>query len=145
GSGTATKSPYLVGFISSETGGASSSYAGSVRGAEARVDALNAAGGIDGHPVKLVIYDDQSSPTGNQTAAQLLIQKGVLGVIDDTSFTFGGAAALSRAKLPVTGASIDGPEWGLSSNMFSVVAPTETPVGGQRYTYTSLINVFKLL
>jgi branched-chain amino acid transport system substrate-binding protein len=145
GSGSATKSPYLVGFISSETGGASSSYAGSVRGAEARVDALNAAGGINGHPVKLVIYDDQSSPTGNQTAAQLLIQKGVLGVIDDTSFTFGGAAALSRAKLPVTGASIDGPEWGQSSNMFSVIAPTETPVNGQRYTYTSLINVFKLL
>jgi len=144
-SGSANKSPYMVGFISSQTGGASSSYAGSVRGAEARVDALNAAGGINGHPVKLVIYDDQSSPTGNATAAQLLIQKGVLGVIDDTSFTFGGAAALTRAKLPVTGASIDGPEWGQSPNMFSVIAPTETPVNGQRYTYTSLVNVFKLL
>jgi branched-chain amino acid transport system substrate-binding protein len=145
GSGGATKSPYQIGFITSQTGGASSSYANSVKGAEARIDALNAAGGINGHPLKLIMYDDQSTAAGNATAAQLLIQKNVLGVIDDTSFTFGGAAALTRAKIPVTGASIDGPEWGASSNMFSVVTPTETPVNGQQYTYTSLVNTFKLL
>jgi branched-chain amino acid transport system substrate-binding protein len=145
GSGSATKSAYQIGFITSQTGGASSSYANSIRGAEARIDALNATGGMDGHPLKLVNYDDQSTPSGNATAAQLLIQKGVLGVIDDTSFTFGGAAALTRAKIPVTGASIDGPEWGVSNNMFSVITPTETPVNGQMYTYTSLVNTFKLL
>ncbi len=145
GSAGATGSPYQIGFITSNTGGASSSYAGSVRGADARVDALNAAGGINGHPVKLVVYDDASTASGNQSAAQLLIQKGVLGVIDDTSFAFGGAAALSKANIPVTGASIDGPEWGASKNMFSVTPPTETPVDGRQYTYTSLINVFKAL
>ena len=145
GSGAATGSPYQIGFITSQTGGASSSYANSIKGAEARIDALNAGGGINGHPLKLIMYDDQSTASGNATAAQLLIQKNVLGVIDDTSFTFGGAAALTRAKIPVTGASIDGPEWGTSSNMFSVVTPTETPVDGQQYTYTSLVNTFKLL
>lgn len=145
GGSTATKSPYTIGFITSQTGGASSSYAGSERGAVARIDALNAAGGIDGHPLKIVMYDDASTAAGNQTAAQLLIQKNVLGVVDDTSFAFGGAAALTRAKIPVTGASIDGPEWGLSSNMFSVIAPTETPVNGRMYTYTSLVNVFKTI
>jgi branched-chain amino acid transport system substrate-binding protein len=145
GGGGATKSAYQIGFITSNTGGASSSYAGSVRGADARVDALNAAGGINGHPVKLVVYDDASTASGNQSAAQLLVQKGVLGVIDDTSFAFGGAATLAKANIPVTGASIDGPEWGESHNMFSVIPPTETPVNGQMYTYTSLINVFKAL
>ncbi len=139
----ATKSPYLIGFITSDTGGASSSYAGSLRGAEARVDTLNATGGINGHPVKLITYDDTSTASSNATAAQLLIQKSVLGVIDDTSFAFGGAPALTKAKIPVTGASIDGPEWGESSNMFSVIPPTETPVNGQRYTYTGLINTLK--
>jgi branched-chain amino acid transport system substrate-binding protein len=143
--GGATKSAYQIGFITSNTGGASSSYAGSVRGADARVDALNAAGGINGHPLKLVVYDDASTASGNQSAAQLLVQKGVLGVIDDTSFAFGGAATLAKANIPVTGASIDGPEWGESHNMFSVIPPTETPVNGQMYTYTSLINIFKAL
>ena len=95
--------------------------------------------------MKLVVYDDASTASGNQSAAQLLIQKGVLGVIDDTSFAFGGAAALSKANIPVTGASIDGPEWGASKNMFSVTPPTETPVDGRMYTYTDLVNVFKAL
>jgi ABC-type branched-subunit amino acid transport system substrate-binding protein len=144
-SGAATKSPYLIGMITSQTGGASSSFAGSDKGAVARIDALNAAGGINGHPLKLIQYDDQSTPTGNATAAQLLIQKGVLGVIDVTSFTFGGAPALTRAKIPVVGASIDGPEWGQSSNMFTVIPPIETPLSGHMYTYTGLINTFKLL
>ena len=45
GSAGATGSPYQIGFITSNTGGASSSYAGSVRGADARVDALNAGWG----------------------------------------------------------------------------------------------------
>jgi branched-chain amino acid transport system substrate-binding protein len=144
-SAPATKSAYQIGFITSNTGGASSSYAGSVRGAEARIDALNAAGGINGHPLKLITYDDESTPADNQTAANLLIQKGVLGVVDDTSFAFGGAATLTKADIPVTGASIDGPEWGESTNMFSVEPPTETPVDGRSYTSLALVNTFKLL
>jgi branched-chain amino acid transport system substrate-binding protein len=145
GAGAADKSPYVLGYITSQTGGASSSYVDSVRGAEARIDALNAVGGINGHPVRLVQYDDASTPSGNATAAQLLIQKHVLGVLDISSFAFGGAAALTKAGVPVAGASIDGPEWGLSNNMFSVIPPTETPVGGRSYTYTDLVNFYKLV
>lgn len=106
---------------------------------------MNAAGGVNGHPLKLLMYDDASTAAGNQTASELLVQKGVLGIIDDTSFAFGGAATLTKDHIPVTGASIDGPEWGESDNMFSVVPPTETPVNGRSYTYTSLVDVFKVL
>jgi branched-chain amino acid transport system substrate-binding protein len=91
------------------------------------------------------MYDDTSTPSGNQTAAQLLTTKGVLGIIDDTSFTFGGAKALNKAGLPVVGASIDGPEWGQLDNMFSVMPPIETPIDGKMYTYTDQINLYKML
>ena len=139
--------PYVIGFITSLTGGASSSYSDSTWGVDARVDALNAAGGIDGHRVDIVKFDDASTAAGNLTAAErlALATKGVLGVVDDTSFAFGGYQVLKKANIPITGASIDGPEWGQSYNMFSVIPPTETPVDGRSYTYTSLVNTFKAL
>lgn len=104
-------------------------------------------GGINGHPVKLVILDDASTTGGNLTASQrlALATKGILGVVDDTSFTFGGYQVLKKAGLPVTGASIDGPEWGLTYSMFSVLVPTETPINGQQYTYTTQIDLYKML
>lgn len=136
--GAGAKAPITIGFITSETGLASSSYVGSQWGAEARIDAQNAAGGVDGHKLVLDVKDDTSSPTTNQTVAQELVGAGAFGVIEDTSFTFGGYHYLQQAGVPVTGAAIDGPEWGQQPNvnMFSVSVPVSTPIGGKFYAYS---------
>ena len=56
-----------------------------------------ADGGVNGHPLQLVVADDTSTPSGNQVAAQELVQaKQVFGVIEDSSLTFGGAKYLSQ-------------------------------------------------
>jgi ABC-type branched-subunit amino acid transport system substrate-binding protein len=139
--GKATGSPIKIGFIYSATGGASSSYVNSQWGAEARVDAQNDAGGVNGHPIQLEIADDTSTPAGNNLAAQEVVQqKGVFGVIEDSSLAFGGVKYLNSQKIPVTGAAVDGPEWGQQpyTNMFSVTVPTDGPIGGVNYTYTNL-------
>jgi branched-chain amino acid transport system substrate-binding protein len=142
----ASGTPYTIGFITSLTGGASSSYSKSGWGIDARVDAINAAGGVNGHPIKILRFDDASTPSGNLTAAQrLATTKNLLGVVDDTSFAFGGYQVLKAANLPVTGAAIDGPEWGTSYNMFSVIPATQAPIDGRSYTYTTLINDFKYI
>jgi len=103
----------------------------------ARIDAQNAAGGIDGRQIQLVSADDQSSPAANATASQYLVGKGVFGVIDFSSFTYGGFKTLQKAGIPVTGLSFDGPEWGAdpNTNMFSYQAPTYTPYNGLYYNY----------
>src|SRR5277367_2497865 len=59
-----------VGFITSETGNASSTFSDSLKGAEAAFDAVNKTGGIHGRMVTLVSADDQSSPTGDLAATQ---------------------------------------------------------------------------
>jgi branched-chain amino acid transport system substrate-binding protein len=140
-----SKAPITIGFITSETGLASSSYVGSQWGAQARVDAQNAAGGIDGHKIVLAIKDDTSSPTTNQTVAEELVSQGVFGVVEDTSFTFGGYHYLQQQGVPVTGAAIDGPEWGQQpdTNMFSVSTPATTPVNGLYYSYTDEAKFLK--
>ena len=84
-------------------------------------------GRIDGRQIKLDVVDDQSTPSGDATAAQDLISKGVFGVIGETPFLFGGYKPLQAAGVPVTGGGYDGPEWGLqpNTNMFSISGPVD--------------------
>src|SRR5580658_488037 len=77
------KAPIVIGFVTDESGPASSTYTDAFDGAEARVDAQNAIGGVNGHKLELVEEDDQSTPTGNLTASQVLLSKGVFGIIED--------------------------------------------------------------
>jgi branched-chain amino acid transport system substrate-binding protein len=148
-SASAGKAPILIGMISDETGSASSNYIGAADGAEARIDAQNAAGGVDGHKLELVSEDGTSTPGGNSTAAHLLVSKGVFGIIQDDSEAFGSSAYLHKAGIPVVGPPVDGPEWGQqpNTNMFAI-GPTlyaTTPINGYFYTYTSTGAVLKAL
>ncbi len=149
-SAAGSKAPIVIGMITDETGGGATAYGTSIPGAEARIDAQNAAGGVNGHKLKLVIEDDQSTPAGNLTASQILENKGVFAIIENSGFTFGGASYLHQANIPVVGNGEDGPEWGEkpNSNMFSVLGTSITPYNGKNYTYSSdelkLLGVHKL-
>jgi branched-chain amino acid transport system substrate-binding protein len=134
-----TKAPISIGFVTDESGSASSTYTDVFDGAEARIDAQNAVGGVDGHKLELIEEDDQSTPTGNLVASKLLESKGVFGDIEVNSDAFGSAHYLSGQGIPVTGAALDGPEWGQqpNTNMFSVIGVPTTPINGYLYTYNS--------
>jgi branched-chain amino acid transport system substrate-binding protein len=129
-----------IGYIGDQTGVSSSFFANSLAGAQARVDAQNAAGGVDGRKLELVVDDDTSTPAGNSLAAENLVtRQKVFGVIDYNSFAFAGAKVLHSAGVPVTAAGIDGPEWGMQpySNMFSFI-PSMATYGGLQYGYDYL-------
>jgi branched-chain amino acid transport system substrate-binding protein len=134
------KAPIIIGYITDETGAASSTYINAIQGAQARIEAQNAIGGVNGHKLELVAEDDQSTPTGNSTAAHLLVSKGAFGIIEDNSGAFGSSRYLNQKGIPVVGASVDGPEWGQqpNTNMFSIAdLYATTPINGYYYTYTS--------
>jgi branched-chain amino acid transport system substrate-binding protein len=148
GAGPSTGTPINVGFIYSATGAAQSSYQNSEFGAQARVDALNAAGGVEGHPIHLIIKDDQSTPTGNLTDAQLLVQTdNAFAIIDDSLLAFASAKYLHEEGIPVFGAAIDGPEWATppNTNMFSVFPVTTGPIGGKYHGYNTAVPFLKSL
>jgi branched-chain amino acid transport system substrate-binding protein len=134
------KAPIMIGYITDETGAASSTYINAIEGAQARIDAQNAIGGVNGHKLELVAEDDQSTSTGNSTAAHLLVSKGAFGIIQIDSGAFGSARYLNQLGVPVTGVSVDGPEWGQqpNTNMFSIgELYSTTPFNGYYYTYSS--------
>jgi branched-chain amino acid transport system substrate-binding protein len=139
-SASTAKAPIIIGYITDETGATSSTYINAVQGAQARIDAQNAAGGVDGRKLELVAEDDQSTPTGNSTAAHLLVSKGAFGIIEDNSGAFGSSRYLNQLGVPVTGVSVDGPEWGEqpNTNMFSIGdLYSTTPFNGYYWTYSS--------
>ena len=134
-----TSNTITIGYITSTTGVASSTFTDGPAGAMARIKEQNAKGGIDGRKLVLVTKDDTSSPSANQTAAQELVQQdNVFGVVDFSATTFGGAKYLNQQGVPVTGSAFDGPEWGQqpNSNMFTYSPPSYTPFDGKLYTNT---------
>ncbi len=131
-----TEDTIKIGFITSLTGVAASSFEGGDAGAQARVDLQNDQGGVNGRELELVTADD--GDIGNQVAAQNLVEnEGVFAVVDLSAFAFQGAAYLQEQGVPVTGLAFDGPEWGQEpyTNMFTVFPPTNTPFDGENYIY----------
>ena len=82
----ATGEPILVGNISSLTGGALFPEASVA--AKAVFDRVNAAGGIGGRPIELIIEDDAGTPEGAATAARKLVEQ------DDVVAMVGSASTL---------------------------------------------------
>jgi branched-chain amino acid transport system substrate-binding protein len=117
-----SQSTLTIGLVMPATGSASDTYTGVARAAQARIDEENAAGGVNGHQIKLLVKDDTSTPTGNSTATQNLISSNVLGLIQISPFTFESTRIMQQAGIPVVGSGTDGPEWGEqpNTNMFSL-------------------------
>ena len=135
-----------IGLITALTGVTSSNEADTPQGALARIDAQNAAGGVDGRQIQLVTVDDTSTTAGDLTAAQTLVQeKDVFGIIGYSSFLFASTKYLQQQGIPVTGDAFDGPEWGMQpyNNMFSANPPASTPYNGYYYTWDSDGKFFK--
>ncbi|HLX89997.1 MAG TPA: ABC transporter substrate-binding protein, partial [Acidimicrobiales bacterium] len=109
-------SPYKIALITSLTGPGASEFSQAAAGFDARIAMQNAKGGINGRKIKLVVRDDATNPSTNQTATQSLISQGVFGIIDLTPVAFGGYKAAQAAGVPVTGGAYDGSEWFQSAN-----------------------------
>ena len=117
-----TPTTIKIGILSDLSGTASSSFADTPGAMEARFEAINAAGGIDGRKITWVVDDTTSTPAGAETAAKDLVQnKGVFAIAELSSAFYGAAPYLAQAGIPVTGVALDGPEWyeQPNTNLFS--------------------------
>jgi branched-chain amino acid transport system substrate-binding protein len=59
----AAKEPITIGYLPALTGPSSSTGVGMNRGIQLAVQEINAAGGINGRPIELIVRDTQSDPT----------------------------------------------------------------------------------
>lgn len=126
---SAASAPITIALVTSLTGPAGSESIGDPSTFEARIDVQNAEGGVHGRKLVPLIIDDQTSPTGIQTAVNDAISKGALGIVAVSPVFFLGAKAAQQAGVPVTGTYSDGPEWGQQpyTNMFAADLGSEDP------------------
>ena len=118
-SASSSKAPITIALITSESGPAASEFSDAPIGFKARIALQNAQGGVDGHKLVPLVVDDQT--TSATLAAQTAISKGALGIVADSPLFTAAAKYPEQAGVPVTGASVDGPEWGTKpyTNMFA--------------------------
>ncbi len=90
------KDAYKVGAVFSVTGRASFLGDPEKKTAEMAVEAINKAGGINGHPLDLIIYDDEGDATKCNLAVKKLINKDKVCALIGPSLS-----GLSLAVLPV--------------------------------------------
>lgn len=95
-----TGTPYTVGVISSDSGAAGTTADISTT-VHNWVTYTNSHGGINGHPVKLVYFDDQDSSANAAADASTLIQDHVLAVMDSSFVNNAFEKAVDAAKIPV--------------------------------------------
>jgi branched-chain amino acid transport system substrate-binding protein len=95
---------YKIGGLFSVTGAQSFLGDPEKKSLEMVVDAINAKGGIDGHRLEVVIYDDEGDPTKAVNAATRLISKdNVLAIIGPslTPTTLAIIPVIEEAKVPL--------------------------------------------
>ncbi|MCX4092515.1 ABC transporter substrate-binding protein [Nocardia sp. alder85J] len=107
-SSTASKSAggdtVSVGVICSCSGGSMTGFDVPVQDAvRAWADTANAAGGINGHKVELVLKDDGMNPGSALSAAKSLITAKVAAVVDISILDQSWSSAVEAAKIPVVG------------------------------------------
>ena len=100
--------PYKIGFITSVTGFMAVWGSGARDASLVAVEKINAAGGINGRPLKLIIYDDESNPSKGVLALKKLIEEdkvlGFYGPIP-TGVALACAPIAEGAKVPMFAAN----------------------------------------
>ncbi|HMC38643.1 MAG TPA: ABC transporter substrate-binding protein, partial [Acidimicrobiales bacterium] len=109
---TAAATPIEIGTVGGFTGAQASSQGGVPKALEAWASAVNASGGINGHPVHLIVKDLGDNLAGGLTAVKELVQQNhvvaILGEQDNGDGSW--ASYIQSTGVPVVGGlSIDLP------------------------------------
>ena len=112
-----TPTSVTLGWIGSKSGAASTTYIGSSEAAQLRIDQENAKGGVNGRKLIMKVYDDQTNPSSQITAAQKALADNVFGLTANTS-TVSMYPTLKENNVPVTG--FNNPQFGTDRNAFGV-------------------------
>jgi branched-chain amino acid transport system substrate-binding protein len=117
-----TNDSIKIGLVTDETGGLGSTFSDVPKGVQAVFDQVNAAGGVGGRKLQLIVADTASSPTQGDVAVQSLLNQGVFEIISSSGVApIGVYQTLQQQGVPVVGACHDGQEWSnpKNSNMFA--------------------------
>lgn len=147
--GWTAESPYRIGAVFSITGVGSFLGEPEKKTAEMIVEEVNQKGGINGHPIELIIYDDESDATKSNLAVKKLIKKDEVPVIIGPTRSGESLAVVSvaeEAHVPLISCAasykivtpIESRQW-----VFKV-AGSDSHVAGKMYDYMKSKGINKI-
>ena len=142
----AQNEPIKIGYLPALTGPSSSTGIGINRGTQLAVDEINAAGGINGRKIELIVRDTQSDPTKAVNAVAELTQRQKVAIIWgplNSGEALAATPLIARDKVPMlhpcwVDELIDVKKYPMAFR----IAPTNTQVGGGANYY--VVDVLKL-
>jgi branched-chain amino acid transport system substrate-binding protein len=126
-------SPIIVGTVGNFSGAPGVVNKPGSIGVQVWAKAVNAKGGIGGHPVQVIVVDDQSDPARYRQILQDLVEnKHVIAFVGNgTSQTVqAGTQYLEKVRVPVIGSGDGSPAWRSSKMQFSVAGSADALVYG---------------
>jgi len=128
-----TNKSVKLGYIFTETGALGSTFNKAGKACQARIGRANAEGGVNGRKIDMEYVDDQSN--ANLTAAQDLVQnRKVFAVINNSPLAFLSYRYLLEQGVPVVGGGYDGTYYGKKGNESILVATGSAgPLEGLTY------------
>lgn len=108
------KQPIVIGNVGTWSGPLGAGFAGAVVGSQLWARTVNEAGGIDGHPVKVISLDDAGDPSRSKANVKELVEKrgAVAFMADFSPITRSAHSDYLREKgIPVVAGDQGTPEW----------------------------------
>jgi ABC-type branched-subunit amino acid transport system substrate-binding protein len=94
----AARDAYVVGLSGALTGAAAATYAPVIEALRAYVDHVNAKGGVNGKPIRLVIADNQGEPSKAAADAKKLIAQDKVLILINSSLSSTYAPIIAESK-----------------------------------------------
>ena len=102
------------------------------RGPQGLGDDVNGKGGLQGHPVEIVVRDDGNDPAKSLTAVKQLVEKdGVVAITSWSGSTRAGPTTSRRQHIPIVGGQSYAPLWMENPVFFPVQSTLGTAMTSQ--------------
>ncbi len=126
-----------LGYIFPETGVASSTFKNAGKACQARIDRENANGGVNGRKIDMEIVDDASSGANLTSTQDLVENRDVFAIVNNSSFAFLSYRYMLEQGVPMIGGGFDGTYYTQKGNEDIISAlGSGTPFPGLSYTTT---------
>jgi len=139
----AKAAPIIIGTVANLSGPAGAAQRPGVLAVQAWVQAINARGGINGHPIVHIVRDDGSDPARNAAAVQDLVEnRGVIAFVGNfvSQSGQGAAAYLAKRGIPVVGGDATTSLWYQNPMFFPQTVDNGKTQGAALKTLASLIG-----
>ena len=123
------KSPVILATVGTQSGPAASTTYAITQGGQIWVKYINTKGGLNGHEVKLIVYDDGGDPARHRAQVQEAVEKrGAMAFLASADAIAGRGSVeyINQKKVPHIG-TMGGINWAYESAMFFPQASDGTP------------------